>query len=62
MAADVAKMKSAQTVEGSDLKIDARKGIKVNDASVPKVNVEADNGVIHVIDRVLIPARKFQVR
>ena len=56
MAADVAKMKSAKTVEGSDVKIDASKGVKVNDATVSTADVAADNGVIHVIDTVLIPA------
>lgn len=55
MAADVAKMKSAKTVEGSDVKIDASKGVKVNDATVSTADVAADNGVIHVIDTVLIP-------
>jgi uncharacterized surface protein with fasciclin (FAS1) repeats len=56
MAADVVKLKSATTVEGSDVKIDASKGVKVNDATVASADVAADNGVIHVIDTVLIPA------
>lgn len=56
MAADVAKMKSAKTVEGSDVKIDARKGVKVNNATVSNADVKADNGVIHIIDTVLMPA------
>ena len=56
MAADVAKMKSAKTVEGSDVKIDASSGVKVNDATVSTADVAADNGVIHVIDTVLMPA------
>jgi uncharacterized surface protein with fasciclin (FAS1) repeats len=56
MAADVAKMKSAKTVEGSDVKIDAAKGVKVNNATVSTADVAADNGVIHIIDTVLIPA------
>ncbi|MGL6339752.1 MAG: fasciclin domain-containing protein, partial [Waterburya sp.] len=55
MAADVAKMKSAKTVEGSDVKIDARKGVKINDATVSSADVGADNGVIHIIDTVLMP-------
>ncbi|MEM7557111.1 MAG: fasciclin domain-containing protein [Cyanobacteria bacterium P01_A01_bin.84] len=55
MAADVAKMKSAKTVEGSEVKIDPRKGVKVNDAKVSKADVKADNGVIHIIDTVLMP-------
>jgi uncharacterized surface protein with fasciclin (FAS1) repeats len=56
MAADVAKMKSAKTVEGSDVKIDAAKGVKINNATVSAADVAADNGVIHIIDTVLIPA------
>ena len=56
MAADVAKMKSAKTVEGSDVKIDASSGVKVNNSSVTTADVAADNGVIHIIDTVLMPA------
>ncbi len=56
MAADAAKLKSAKTVEGSELKIDASNGVKINDATVSKADVSADNGVIHVIDTVLMPS------
>lgn len=56
MAADVAKMKSAKTVEGSNVKIDAGKGVKINNATVSTADVAADNGVIHIIDTVLMPA------
>jgi uncharacterized surface protein with fasciclin (FAS1) repeats len=56
MVADVAKMKSAKTVEGSDVKIDATKGVKINNATVSTADVAADNGVIHIIDTVLMPA------
>lgn len=57
MASDVVKLKSATTVEGSDVKIDATNGsVKVNDATVATPDVAADNGVIHVIDTVLLPA------
>jgi uncharacterized surface protein with fasciclin (FAS1) repeats len=56
MAADVTKLKSATTVEGSDVAIDASKGVKVNNSTVTTPDVAADNGVIHVIDTVLIPA------
>ena len=55
MAADVVGLDSAPTVEGSSLKIDSSSGVKVNDATVVTPDVEADNGVIHVIDKVLIP-------
>ena len=56
MAADVVKLDKATTVEGSDVKIDASNGVKINDATVVTPDVEADNGVIHVIDSVLLPA------
>lgn len=57
LAADVVNLDSAPTVEGSTVKIDASNGgVKINDANVVTPDVEADNGVIHVIDTVLIPA------
>jgi uncharacterized surface protein with fasciclin (FAS1) repeats len=56
MAADAAKLTSAKTVEGSELKIDASHGVKINDANVTTADIAASNGVIHVIDTVLIPA------
>jgi uncharacterized surface protein with fasciclin (FAS1) repeats len=55
MAADVVKLTSAKTVQGQEVKIDTSKGVKVNDATVVKADVVADNGVIHVIDKVLLP-------
>ncbi len=54
-AADVVKLNSATTIEGTQVKIDASHGVKVNDATVTTPDVAADNGVIHVIDTVLIP-------
>ena len=56
MAADVVKIKSAKTVEGSELKIDASNGVKINNSTVTTPDVAADNGVIHIIDTVLMPA------
>jgi uncharacterized surface protein with fasciclin (FAS1) repeats len=55
MAADVMKLKSAKTVEGAMVKIDTSNGVKINGATVAKADVEASNGVIHVIDSVLMP-------
>lgn len=55
-AADAATVTSATTVQGGDLTIDASNGVKVNDATVVIADVAADNGVIHAIDTVLIPA------
>jgi uncharacterized surface protein with fasciclin (FAS1) repeats len=45
-----------KTVEGGVLTIAVNGGVTVNDATVIQADVEAENGVIHVIDRVLIPA------
>jgi uncharacterized surface protein with fasciclin (FAS1) repeats len=56
MAADVAGMKSATTVEGSDVKIDTSSGVMINKSKVVTPDVAADNGVIHIIDSVLMPA------
>jgi uncharacterized surface protein with fasciclin (FAS1) repeats len=56
MAADAAKLTSAKTVEGSEIKIDASQGVKINNATVIKADVDASNGVIHAIDTVLMPA------
>jgi uncharacterized surface protein with fasciclin (FAS1) repeats len=55
MSSDMVGLDSVPTVEGSSLSIDASSGVKVNDATVVTPDVEADNGVIHVIDSVLIP-------
>jgi uncharacterized surface protein with fasciclin (FAS1) repeats len=60
MAADVVKLKTAKTVQGQDVKIDAarwhmHKNVKINDANVIKADILTDNGVIHVIDKVILP-------
>ena len=55
-AAQVVKLSSAKTVNGQDLKISVNNGtVMVNDATVVKADVVASNGVIHVIDTVLLP-------
>lgn len=53
---DLAQIDEAQTFEGSIVAIDHSSGVKVNDANVLKTDILADNGVIHVIDAVLMPA------
>lgn len=54
MAADV-KAGKVKTVQGSDLTVTTTDGVKVNGAKVVKTDIVADNGVIHVIDTVVIP-------
>ncbi len=56
LARDVAGLKSAKTVQGGELRVHASHGVKINDATVTQADVEASNGVIHVIDTVLMPA------
>ncbi len=55
MAEDVTQLKFAKTVQGSDLAISTDHGVMVNKSNVVKTDIETSNGVIHVIDSVLIP-------
>jgi uncharacterized surface protein with fasciclin (FAS1) repeats len=56
LAADVVKLTKATTLEGSELKIKVNKqGVRVNKANVVTTDILATNGVIHVIDEVLLP-------
>jgi uncharacterized surface protein with fasciclin (FAS1) repeats len=54
-AADVVNLTSATTLQGMDVTIDATSGVQINDATVTQTDVLASNGVIHVIDKVLLP-------
>ena len=49
------KKTMAKTVEGTQISIDATDDVRVNNAKVVKADIEASNGVIHVIDTVIIP-------
>jgi len=56
MAADVVKLTSAKTVEGADVTIKVMGGkVMVNNAHVVKTDIKCSNGVIHVIDTVILP-------
>ena len=55
MAADVVKLDEAKTLQGGMVKINAEDGVKINNANVIKADIETSNGVIHVIDEVLLP-------
>lgn len=59
MSTDVVKLTEATTVEGSKVNISVKDGnVLVNDAKVIKADVKASNGVIHVIDTVILPPAK----
>ena len=49
------KALNAKTVQGGSLKIDGTDGVRINKATVVKADIMASNGVIHVIDKVLMP-------
>ena len=55
MSGDVVKLTEANTVQGSKIHIDAKNGVMVNNAKVTKADIECVNGVMHVIDTVLMP-------
>lgn len=53
----VVKLDRATTAQGSDVKIAVRDGsVMVNDATVTKADIETSNGVIHVVDTVILPS------
>ncbi|MBV9389058.1 MAG: fasciclin domain-containing protein [Chroococcidiopsidaceae cyanobacterium CP_BM_ER_R8_30] len=54
MAADLAKLNSVTSVEGSEIRIDTSNGFEVKNATVIAPDIEASNGVIHVIDTVIL--------
>ncbi|MFN2334835.1 MAG: fasciclin domain-containing protein [Wenzhouxiangellaceae bacterium] len=56
MAADVVNLKSATTVQGSDISIKVSDaGVMVDNANVVVTDIETSNGVIHVVDAVIMP-------
>jgi len=55
MSNQVISIKNAKTVNGKDLRIDTKNGVKIDSATVIKPDIECTNGVIHVIDKVLVP-------
>ena len=56
MSGDIAGQKAmVATVQGSKLSVDATNGVMVDEAKVTKADIETSNGVIHVIDTVVLP-------
>jgi uncharacterized surface protein with fasciclin (FAS1) repeats len=56
MSTDLTNGMKAATVNGAEVTIMTEGGVMVNDAKVTTADIEASNGVIHVIDKVLLPA------
>ncbi|MBD8526857.1 fasciclin domain-containing protein [Pseudomarimonas arenosa] len=54
-AEQVVKLDQAKTVNGKALSIDSANGVRVNNATVTATDIEASNGVIHVLDTVVLP-------
>ena len=54
-AAEVVKLYSVETIEGQPVKIHVGESVMVNNAKVVKTNISSSNGVIHVIDTVMLP-------
>lgn len=53
---DLSNGMTATTVQGADIKVNiSDSGVKINDASVTKADIVASNGIVHVIDRVILP-------
>lgn len=53
---DLSDGMKAKTVQGSDIKVGiSDAGVKINDASVKSADIEASNGIVHVIDKVILP-------
>ena len=55
MSTDLSDGMTATTVQGGDLTVDLSDGVKINGATVTTADIEAENGVIHVIDTVILP-------
>ena len=58
---EVIAMNSATTLQGEKLNISRQDGVKINEAKMIITDVEATNGVIHIIDSVLMPAMSATV-
>ncbi len=56
MSGDLSDDMTAATVQGGDITIDLDSGVMINDANVVQADIETSNGVIHVIDKVILPA------
>ena len=58
LSKQVSNLKKAKTANGKEISINTKNGVKINEASVIKADIKCKNGVIHVIDKVLLPDKK----
>lgn len=56
MSTDLTDGLEAATLNGEKVKFDLSSGVKVSESNVSAADIEAENGVIHVIDKVLVPS------
>jgi uncharacterized surface protein with fasciclin (FAS1) repeats len=63
MAKDVVELKNAKTVQGSKVKITVKEGtVMIDNAKVVKTDIPCKNGVIHVIDTVILPKERKKAK
>jgi len=59
MSSDVVKLRTAKTLQGQNINIRVRNNVvRINDAKVIKADIVCSNGVIHVIDKVILPPNR----
>lgn len=56
-ASDLEGTSQLTTLEGNDLVVHASEGIRIDEATVIQADIEADNGVIHAVDQVILPEK-----
>lgn len=54
-ATDLRDLSRLTTLEGSDLQVNNDDGVRVDEATVTQADIEADNGLIHAVDQVILP-------
>ena len=55
LAKDIAGSTETTTVQGGKLKVASKDGVTINDAKVTRADIECSNGVVHLVDTVLMP-------
>lgn len=58
LSKQVSNLKKAKTANGKEISINTKNGVKINEANLIKADIKCKNGVIHVIDKVLLPDKK----